>query len=1825
MKKRVLSILTVAAMLLTSLPSAALALGDRSSESYDSTGTILADDTYTLGADVPSLPLTVELSAPEADGANALEVNTVTAGAFTLTSDSALVSGEDYSYADNTLTIMSSKPITISTDETTNDYIVIASDITANVVLDNVRINREFEQLCTSAINILGDSTLNLTLKNDNFLIGTTAVTASAALHVAGTSTLVITDESLGTLEARGGTSTKDDGAAAIGGNAGESSGTIQILGGTVKAYGGVGYYYGAAGIGSSGKFANGSYPNGNIKIQNAYVMAQGGNSRRGYPAGAAIGGGGLAAAGQIEISSSTIEILGGAYPLIGSGEEAGPSSNTTIDNSILYLMRSDATQSAQVSNSVPFIYDKAPDVFNAVAVGNPTIAGHIKPNARLTIPTDTTLTVADGKTLDVNGAITNQGTLNASGTLNVDGAITSSGTLKVPGTLNLEDSKSLLDLSGSLDVNTLIRTGTLLLRDGITGTITQTSGSGDIIADSNATIAIAGVAAEDITRCRILGALILPAGTEDTISYDDEANILSINGNGSIELRSTYFRAASDIAIRISDCVTESVELVLNGLNLTNKGRTDALSPITVPDSGVTVLLLLKDGSINQMTSVLGNIPAIQKGQDNSTLSISCESAEGKAHNCASNGTCGQLIAKSVASTHAPAIGGRSKTSNISIQGGILSAHGGDWSAAIGVGFDAKKGYCKNIRINGGFLNLSAGNPDANFIGTGTENKDEPDVKLDGGTIVVNSGQFVQAGGSSSGAAIVYGDCNPPSGFNGIVVKNAEITARGKTLLDRNFTIPGASALTVPEGASLTIVEGNTLTIDPNAKLVNNSTISNFGKIVNHGTFTNFGVLKNYGIVSGNTVGGGGSVLDTESTIAVTLPKGNIATYGDTITITATVGEKPAANTLTRNAAVNTVDFYCGTVDTGTKLNTSLVSVIGNTATLDVRLDGTMWIPSDTPYTITADFGGSTGSPGLLANIGTAQLIVNKANQVAPAPSQSSATASSITLNTVSDTGHGDLKYGYQAASESSPGHWQTSPSFLGLNAATAYTFFTRFKGDSYYNPAVSTNGTKLYTLPATPTGTTGYTIQYAAETATAASGHEISTNSGGAWSDSAISVTPDSSFLVRVKATAGGAPASETQTVNVPQRPDAPSGLLGINETFDGQNDGQITVTSTLMEYKSAAGTWTVCPGATLTALAPGTYSVRLKAVTDGIKAFAGAVATVTIATGAERTYTLNVAAPGFAPVTVGYAQPSAKAITIASTGNSDATISGVALSGTDSSSFTLNKTDGTTITAGSTDSATYTVRPNSGLAVGNYTATITVAYNSGATATATVTFTVIPTIFHTVTFDSQGGSAVAITTVTDGGKVERPTDPIRSSYAFGGWYKEAACINAWDFTSDTVSASMSLYAKWMQNSSGGDYTPSNPPTVVTPPATAEQPNPPTQATITVPGTPDKDGNVNVTIPDRNISDAIRAAKKQAGQNGISVTIKVNITQTANSLVVTLSKAALDKLVTEGVKELKIESTLISFSFNLDALKEIQKSVTGNLIIAAKKLDGKKLSATAQKIIGGRPVFDFTMQSGGKSISDFGKGGASVWIPYTPAQDETEDSLQVVYVDGKGAVEWIADSSYSKEAKALQFFTGHFSTYGVGYQSVAAFADTVNHWAKDDIAFVAARNLLLGTSATTFSPDTAMTRGMFVTALGRLAEIDSTKYKNSKFNDVTATAYYAPYVAWAAQNGIVNGTSATTFAPDDGITRQEMALLMQNYTKAMGYTLPNPRPAVIFADSGSIRSWAVDAVRAMQMAGIIWGKDGNRFDPTGTATRAEAAVVLRRYVELVVDPTMK
>ena len=186
-------------------------------------------------------------------------------------------------------------------------------------------------------------------------------------------------------------------------------------------------------------------------------------------------------------------------------------------------------------------------------------------------------------------------------------------------------------------------------------------------------------------------------------------------------------------------------------------------------------------------------------------------------------------------------------------------------------------------------------------------------------------------------------------------------------------------------------------------------------------------------------------------------------------------------------------------------------------------------------------------------------------------------------------------------------------------------------------------------------------------------------------------------------------------------------------------------------------------------------------------------------------------------------------------------------------------------------------------------------------------------------------------------------------------------------------------------------------------------------------------------------------------------------------------------------------------------------------------------------------------------------------------------------------------------------------YSTYSnTSVSTVFPFTDVPEtRWSYPYIKTLYDAGAISGTSATTFSPAANVTRAQFVTILGRLSGADVSKYPATPFCDVPESAWYAPFVNWALANGIVSGTSATTFSPDASITRQDMAVMIYRYTQRYQLRLQMQQVAP-FTDESSVAAYAQIAVQTLHRAGIISGMPDGSFQPYSTATREQACTML-------------
>ena len=169
---------------------------------------------------------------------------------------------------------------------------------------------------------------------------------------------------------------------------------------------------------------------------------------------------------------------------------------------------------------------------------------------------------------------------------------------------------------------------------------------------------------------------------------------------------------------------------------------------------------------------------------------------------------------------------------------------------------------------------------------------------------------------------------------------------------------------------------------------------------------------------------------------------------------------------------------------------------------------------------------------------------------------------------------------------------------------------------------------------------------------------------------------------------------------------------------------------------------------------------------------------------------------------------------------------------------------------------------------------------------------------------------------------------------------------------------------------------------------------------------------------------------------------------------------------------------------------------------------------------------------------------------------------------------------------------------------------------WFYGDVMFVYENGLMLGTSKTLFSPYGTATRGMMATILWRMEGSPVPKGKNS-FTDVEAGKWYADAITWTAENGIFAGYGKDKFGPDDPITREQLAAIFYRYADYKGYDLTVKGNLDKFKDADKITDYAKTAMQWAVGSGLVKGKSGNLLDPQGTATRAEIAAMLHRFIE--------
>ena len=260
--------------------------------------------------------------------------------------------------------------------------------------------------------------------------------------------------------------------------------------------------------------------------------------------------------------------------------------------------------------------------------------------------------------------------------------------------------------------------------------------------------------------------------------------------------------------------------------------------------------------------------------------------------------------------------------------------------------------------------------------------------------------------------------------------------------------------------------------------------------------------------------------------------------------------------------------------------------------------------------------------------------------------------------------------------------------------------------------------------------------------------------------------------------------------------------------------------------------------------------------------------------------------------------------------------------------------------------------------------------------------------------------------------------------------------------------------------------------------------------------------------------------------------------------------------------------------------------------------------------------------VENGSIKVSDSkAEKGDTVTITVTPDEGYELDKLAVYDEDGdkldlkdKGDGKFTFEMPKGDVEIEVYFALLEDETVKADFADVAADA-----WYADAVQYVYENGMMSGTSETTFSPDVTTTRGMIVTILYRLEGSPNLSNENLgyPYADVDANAYYADAVYWARQNGIVSGMSAEQFAPNNAITREQMAAILYRYAQFKGYDVSVKADLSVYTDAAQVSTYATDAMAWANGAQLITGTSVTTLTPAGNATRAQVATILMRFCE--------
>ena len=404
------------------------------------------------------------------------------------------------------------------------------------------------------------------------------------------------------------------------------------------------------------------------------------------------------------------------------------------------------------------------------------------------------------------------------------------------------------------------------------------------------------------------------------------------------------------------------------------------------------------------------------------------------------------------------------------------------------------------------------------------------------------------------------------------------------------------------------------------------------------------------------------------------------------------------------------------------------------------------------------------------------------------------------------------------------------------------------------------------------------------------------------------------------------------------------------------------------------------------------------------------------------------------------------------------------------------------------------------------------------------------------------------------------------------------QANTTYTWKFTPDdsdnynSISGSVTLYTVSSGGGGGGGSSSSN---------------------ITTETTKNPDGSTTTTVTNKNTGTVTETTTWPDGSKEIietkkDGTVTTTTTDTAGNQTAVSEKPDGSSQTTVSNKDGSGSVTLVDADGNI-----ISQATLSESAVAAAQAAGEAVALPMPKV----PVT--TDRETAPTVTVDLPVGGSVKVEI-PVEDVTAGTVAVL-VKSNGDEEIIKTSVTTGNGVAVTLNDGDTVKIVDNSRDFADVPD--NYWGAEAVAFASSRELFAGTSATTFAPDTAMTRAMIVTVLARFEGVDTT----------TGDTWYEAGRQWAMENGISDGSNM-----EQGLTREQLATMLYRYAQSKGYDTTQGGMAVReYADFEQISDYAVEAMTWAVNTGLISGTSTTTLSPQGEATRAQVATILMRFIE--------